>query len=181
MEELERLIKRTDFTDWLRKLVRRDGGAKDEMDALLYYAVKTVMRQLDEGVVIRDMEPYVKEIIRKRWRREDEQRKRRATVEPADWMPGLSHDPGRARDLRELAERLLTIIQQLDEPCRTILYLSYYERLSDKDIQARGHFADQDVRDLLTWLKGRRHDCKKKLWQRLKDDPDFSDYLKKIK
>ncbi len=135
--------------------VTRNGGSADDADDILQESVVIVWERVRAGT----FEPnarlgtFLFGVARNLWLRRLARRRRELPMvgDPDQ----VSADEEEEED--ERVEQVQIAFKQLGEPCRTLLLLYYWERLSMSDVAMHIGFANADV------AKAKKYQCKEQL------------------
>lgn len=147
--------------DPVRAYVLRNNGTPDDAEDLLQEAVVVLWERIQERSYehTAKMETFVLAVARNIWLRRL-YRRRREDPDNGDALaqvPGDELSPLEAMMQGEESARLATSLQELGEPCRTLLLLFYYEERSMDEIAHIMGFANADT------AKSKKYQCKKNL------------------
>ena len=139
--------------------VTRNGGSSDDAEDILQESVIIVWERIrtDSFEPQAKLGTFLYGVARNLWLRRLARRRREGPldVDPEtipDDASGLQGEEGDDRP-----RRVQQALERLDEPCRTLLLLYYWERLSMAEIAAHLGFANADV------AKAKKYQCKEQL------------------
>lgn len=169
---IRELVCNQQLRNWVWKMVRKDGGNRQDAESIFLKTVRIVWENLERGEKIDNLTSFVKTVARKNWNQEHKRtRLRRERLKDLDVPDGTA-----SVEISYISKELIALfwqgIQELKKPCADILSLALKEGLSHRQISKRmdnGKDAD--------WVKRRAYDCRKELRDWLQQQPEFKDLL----
>lgn len=144
--------------------VTRNSGSTDDADDLLQDAVIILWERVRNGnfEYASKLGTFLLGIVKNRWMRVLATRRRepplRDDLDPPDAGTGIEEEIVREEE-RSLVHKAL---EQIDELCRTLLVLFYWEECTMEEIARRMGMANADT------AKSRKYQCKKNLERQLR-------------
>jgi len=142
-------------------LVTRNGGSADDAEDILQESVVIVWERVRAGT----FEPHARVstflfgVARNLWLRRLARRRREGPMDfDLDLLPADGAGAGDEAE-EERSEAVRLAFKRLGEPCRTLLLLYYWERLTMSEISGQLGFANANV------AKAKKYQCKEQLRQ----------------
>lgn len=167
---IERLIKEERVRKWTIKKVLVDKGSIEDAEDVYQHAFIILWEKLEQGVDIKHPEAFAKKVIETNWNQWSKQlRLRREKFK--HYSVDLKIDSVEQSYLRKEHSVLIKkIINRLEEPCRSILYLYYIERKKYKEIAVQLNNGKT-----FEWVKRKAYYCRKNFKESLKQFSEFKE------
>lgn len=143
----------------ITKYIANNSGNDDDAQEMLQEALILLWEKVRSGNfhLHSKLSTYIYAVVRNKWLKELERRKRNSDLDEARMQTGDASDSLQSLEQEELANMISVNIEKLSPVCRELLKLFYYENKSMADISNALGFANEDV------AKSKKYQCKKLL------------------
>ncbi len=143
----------------ISRYVLNNRGTEADAKELLQDALVILWEKVNKGEfdLQSKLSTYLYAVVKNKWLRELERRKRYTGIENLKNNPAPERDAAVQLQADELAEIVRRCMDRLQPLCRRILTMFYYEERSMKEIKEATGLANENV------VKSKKYQCKKEL------------------
>lgn len=156
-------------------LVKRQGGSDDDADDVLQESVIILWEKVRSGRFEQSskLSTFIFAVAKNVWSRKRFKKQREQPTEfESDALDSLEPSPLEDMIDSERSNSIATALEQLGDPCKTLLLLYYWEEKSQEEIAAQMGFANAKT------VKSKKYTCKKMLEKILIDSGMTFDILR---
>ncbi len=167
---IKSLVENEGLRRWAKNKIESDKGSREDVQDIFQMSIAILWRNLVRGDEIQNHEAYVKAVITKNWNQKSKQKRlRREKLKNIKFKISIDSVENEfiSQEQNDMIQKELA---KLDELCRNILRLFYFEGKSHQEISDQLAIGKNAVQ-----IRQKSYFCRAKFRERLKQIPNFKD------